>query len=101
MALGSFPTLWDAIVDRTDRRRHSVNWFADWTYDLGLACGASKPGSLRQYVMFIVIGTIAVFVLASFFWGRYVRAVRASDDSGMVSLATLDRINMSDAQLLT
>ena len=34
------------------------------------ACGSAcfRPAALRQYVMFIVIGAIAVFVLISFFW---------------------------------
>jgi NADH-quinone oxidoreductase subunit L len=64
-----FSNLWDAIVDRRIVDG-TINWFADRTYDLGLALRRPQTGKLRQYVLFIAVGTIAIFVLASFFWGR-------------------------------
>ena len=35
----------------------SVNTFASWTWDFGLLLRKLQTGSLRQYVMFIVVGT--------------------------------------------
>jgi NADH:ubiquinone oxidoreductase subunit 5 (subunit L)/multisubunit Na+/H+ antiporter MnhA subunit len=46
----------------------SVNIFAGWTYSTGLSLRSVQTGLLRQYVMFIVVGAIAIFVLVSFFW---------------------------------
>jgi len=46
----------------------SVNIFAGWTYSTGLGLRSMQTGQLRQYVMFIVVGAIAIFVLISFFW---------------------------------
>jgi len=45
-----------------------ANWLANVTYRLGLSLRGLQSGKLRQYVMFIVLGAIAVFVLISFFW---------------------------------
>lgn len=45
-----------------------VNWFARWTYSVGSAMRTAQTGNVRQYVMFIVIGTVALFVLISFFF---------------------------------
>jgi NADH-quinone oxidoreductase subunit L len=45
-----------------------ANLIAGWTYSLGLSLRTLQTGRLRQYVMFIVIGAIALFVLISFFW---------------------------------
>ena len=36
--------------------------FADRTWDLGLSLRSMQTGRLRQYVMFIVVGTIVLFV---------------------------------------
>lgn len=60
--------VWDRVVDRgiVDQ---SVNLFAGWTYSVGYAVRKIQTGRLRQYVMFIVVATIAIFVLVSFFWG--------------------------------
>ncbi len=44
-----------------------VNVMANWTYDLALWLRACQTGRLRQYVMFIVIGTVALFVLISLY----------------------------------
>jgi NADH:ubiquinone oxidoreductase subunit 5 (subunit L)/multisubunit Na+/H+ antiporter MnhA subunit len=46
-----------------------VNGFARLTYDTGIKLRGVQTGRLRQYVMFIGAGTVAVFALASFFWG--------------------------------
>jgi NADH-quinone oxidoreductase subunit L len=45
-----------------------VNLFAGWCYSLGVGLHGLQTGRLRQYVMFIVVGAIAIFVLISFFW---------------------------------
>jgi len=46
----------------------SVNLLAKWTYATGLSLRSLQTGSLRQYVMFIVIATVTIFLLISFFW---------------------------------
>jgi NADH-quinone oxidoreductase subunit L len=46
----------------------SINWVAKTTRRIGVSLKVVQTGSLRQYVMFIVVGTIALFVLLSFFW---------------------------------
>ena len=43
------------------------NWVARRTYDLGIGMRAIQTGNLRQYVMFIVVGTVTLFVLISYF----------------------------------
>ncbi len=45
-----------------------VNLLATWTYGIGLSLRRVQTGRLRQYVMFIAVGTVALFVLASFLW---------------------------------
>ena len=59
-------SIWTAIsdgiiVDGT------VNLLAAWTYAIGSALREVQTGKIRQYVMFIVIGAIAIFLLISFF----------------------------------
>lgn len=44
----------------------AVNWLAAKTYRTGSSLRGMQTGSLRQYVMFIVVGTLALFVLVSF-----------------------------------
>ena len=46
----------------------SSNWLAGRTVLVGLSLRRVQTGRLRQYVMFIVVGTVALFVLISFFW---------------------------------
>ena len=46
-----------------------VNKFASFTYATGVRLRGAQTGRLRQYVMFIGAGTVAVFALASFLWG--------------------------------
>jgi NADH-quinone oxidoreductase subunit L len=62
-----FAALWDRVADRTIVDGF-VNLFAGWFYAVGVWLRVFQTGRLRQYVMFIVIGVIAVFVLISFFW---------------------------------
>ncbi len=45
----------------------AVNWLAGLTYSIGLSMRRIQTGRLRQYVMFIVVGTVALFILLSFF----------------------------------
>ena len=47
-----------------------VDTFAGKTWDMALSMRAIQTGRLRQYVMFIVVGTIVLFVVASLWW-RY------------------------------
>jgi NADH-quinone oxidoreductase subunit L len=47
---------------------NGVNTFAEKTWDLGLSLRSIQTGRLRQYVMFIVICMIALFVVASLWW---------------------------------
>lgn len=62
-----FAAFWDRVADRTIVDGF-VNAFARWTYSLGVSLREIQTGRLRQYVMFIAVGTVAVFVLVSFFW---------------------------------
>jgi NADH-quinone oxidoreductase subunit L len=45
-----------------------VNLIARWSYGVGLGLRNVQTGNLRQYVMFIVVGTVALFVLVSLYW---------------------------------
>jgi NADH:ubiquinone oxidoreductase subunit 5 (subunit L)/multisubunit Na+/H+ antiporter MnhA subunit len=49
---------------------NAVDTFAETTWDAGLSLRSVQTGRLRQYVMFIVVGTIVLFVVASLWW-RY------------------------------
>ncbi len=44
-----------------------VNTFAAATYGLGNTLRGAETGRIRQYVMFIVVGTVAIFVLVSLY----------------------------------
>jgi NADH-quinone oxidoreductase subunit L len=48
----------DGLIEHTAR----------WTYALGLRLRALQTGNLRQYVMLIAVGTVAMFLLASAYW---------------------------------
>jgi NADH-quinone oxidoreductase subunit L len=54
----------DAWIDRTVVDG-VVNATAAATWNTGLKLRGLQTGRLRQYVMFIVVGTVALFVLAS------------------------------------
>lgn len=45
-----------------------VNLTARWTHAAGLWLRNLQTGNLRQYVMLIAVGTVALFLLASFYW---------------------------------
>jgi NADH-quinone oxidoreductase subunit L len=47
-----------------------VNAVARWTFSTGVALRGVQTGRLRQYVMFIVVGTVALFVMISFYATR-------------------------------
>jgi NADH-quinone oxidoreductase subunit L len=61
--------VWDRIADQGIVDGF-VNRLAEWTYATGLSLRTAQTGRLRQYVMFIVLGTIAAFILASFTFAR-------------------------------
>jgi NADH-quinone oxidoreductase subunit L len=46
----------------------AVNLIADRTYRVGLWLRVIQTGNLRHYVMYIVVGTVALFVLMSVYW---------------------------------
>lgn len=52
--------------------RWFVDWMIDavarWTYTLGLRLRTIQTGSIRQYVLWIAVGTVGLFVLMSFYW---------------------------------
>jgi NADH-quinone oxidoreductase subunit L len=50
------------IIDNT------VDTVAEKTWDLGLSLRSVQTGQLRQYVMFIVVCTIALFIIATLWW---------------------------------
>jgi NADH-quinone oxidoreductase subunit L len=56
----------DDLIDR-----YGVDWAVNavgrWTYSAGYSLKQVQTGKLRQYVTFIVIGTVVIFVLVSFF----------------------------------
>jgi NADH-quinone oxidoreductase subunit L len=62
-----FARWWDYFADRgvVDG---IANLIAGWTHSLGLGLRNVQTGQVRQYVMFIVVGAVAVFLLISFFW---------------------------------
>jgi NADH-quinone oxidoreductase subunit L len=47
---------------------NNVDRFAEKTWNLGLSLRSVQTGRLRQYVMFIVVCTIVLFVVASLWW---------------------------------
>jgi NADH-quinone oxidoreductase subunit L len=44
-----------------------VNVFAGWTYGLAVWFRGAETGQIRQYVLFIVVGTVALFILITFY----------------------------------
>ncbi|HEV2968915.1 MAG TPA: NADH-quinone oxidoreductase subunit L [Pirellulales bacterium] len=45
-----------------------VNATARWIHSTGLRLRGVQTGRLRQYVVLIVVGTVGLFILISFFW---------------------------------
>jgi NADH-quinone oxidoreductase subunit L len=46
----------------------AVNLAAQWTYALGMRLRTVQTGSIRQYVLWIAVGTVGLFVLMSLYW---------------------------------
>ena len=61
-------TLWEKFIDQ-GLVDGTINKLAEWTHAFGLSLRGVQTGKLRQYVLFIVVGTVAAFVAATFFWG--------------------------------
>jgi NADH-quinone oxidoreductase subunit L len=57
----------DAWIDRTFVDG-LVNGIAHATYAAGLRLRAVQSGNLRQYVMWLAVGTVALFLIISFLW---------------------------------
>jgi NADH-quinone oxidoreductase subunit L len=45
-----------------------IDLIARWTYVLGLRLRAIQTGNVRQYVMWIAVATVGLFMLASLYW---------------------------------
>ncbi|HIA18589.1 MAG TPA: NADH-quinone oxidoreductase subunit L [Planctomycetaceae bacterium] len=58
--------IWDRILDRF-LIDGLANGMARWTHGVGVSLRAVQTGQLRQYVMFIALGTVTLFLLISFF----------------------------------
>ena len=56
-----------------------VNLTARGTYAVGLRLRAVQTGNVRQYVMLIAVGTVALFVLVSFYWNLAPAEMSRSD----------------------
>ena len=59
-------SIWDMLADRLVVDGF-VNLIAGWTKQLGESLRVLQTGHLRQYVMFIVVGSLFLFGLISFF----------------------------------
>jgi NADH:ubiquinone oxidoreductase subunit 5 (subunit L)/multisubunit Na+/H+ antiporter MnhA subunit len=64
----------DDWIDRTFVDT-TVNLLARWTYALGLKLRTLQTGSIRQYVMLMALGVVALFVLMSIYWNCAVAGV--------------------------
>ena len=53
---------WDRQIDEgiVDR---AIDWLAEKTQDVGRSLQVVQTGRLRQYVMFIALGVVTLFVL--------------------------------------
>lgn len=62
-----FANTWTAIADGgvVDG---AVNLIAKWTWSIGVWFRNVQTGSVRQYVVFIVIAAIVLFMVIGFFW---------------------------------
>ena len=58
---------WDRVADQAIVDG-LVNLTANWTHRVGLALRNVQTGRIRQYVMFIVVGAVALFLVISFFF---------------------------------
>ena len=64
----AFSWLGDRWIDRYLIDGLIINGLARKTWDLGHSLHRLQTGRLRQYVMFIIVGTIALFMIISFVW---------------------------------
>ena len=62
-----FSRVWERIADRTIVDG-LANRLAGTAISTGNSLRALQTGNIRQYVMFIVVGAVVVFLLVSFFW---------------------------------
>ncbi len=62
-----FARTWERVVDQ-GLVDGVVNVVGRWTYSIGASLRVVQTGSLRQYVMFLAIALIAIFLIVSFFW---------------------------------
>ena len=73
-----------------------VNTTAGWTYGMGLWFRGAETGKLRQYVMFIVVGTVTLFVLITFYgtprWGGLNRLQTRRVPPSSPNIATMETI---------
>jgi NADH-quinone oxidoreductase subunit L len=60
-----FFSVFDDWIDRTFVDG-AVNGIAAWTYTVGLRLRAVQSGRLRQYVLAVAVGTVALFVIVSY-----------------------------------
>jgi NADH-quinone oxidoreductase subunit L len=60
-----FSVVWDRVVDQSFIDG-LANQLARWTYAGGSRLRAVQTGRIRQYVMFIVVAAVALFILISF-----------------------------------
>ena len=58
---------WDRVADRTVVDG-LINLLARQTHAVGVALRVVQTGSIRQYIMLLVVGAVAIFILISFFW---------------------------------
>jgi NADH-quinone oxidoreductase subunit L len=63
-----FVRLFSVLDDWIDRTfvDGAVNGIAAWTYTAGLRLRAVETGRLRQYVLAVAVGTVALFVIVSY-----------------------------------
>ena len=57
-----FVSKWDKIFDEAIVDG-LVNLLANWTFAFGSSLRVIQTGRLRQYVMFIVVGVVALFAI--------------------------------------
>ena len=48
-----------------------ANLLAQWTYSFGRSLRRVQTGRLREYVLFVVVGTVGGFILIAFFFWSY------------------------------
>ena len=63
----AFAFAWDRIVDR-GIIDGSLNLFAGWVWSIGTFFHKLESGRLRQYIVYLAVGFLALFVVISLFW---------------------------------